>query len=113
MADARLIHVDPLSGLQTYTAVEDGKDIFAYHLPNQRAHVEMAQGLKDDEAYTREGIKNSALHYAHIDDMTLMKMFTEDKINPFAPEYKQAVVNLLNTKYQYCLTTKLRHVVKG
>ena len=47
MAETRLIHVDPLSGLQTYTAVEDGKDVFSYHLPDERKHVEMAQRLKD------------------------------------------------------------------
>lgn len=113
MADARLISVNPLSGLQTWTAEEDGKQHFIYRNPYRKVHADYAESLRDDASYTKQGIKNDMLHYAHIDDETLTKMFVEDKINPFAPEYRQAVNKLLNTKYRHCLTTKLRYDVKG
>lgn len=113
MADARLFSIDPLSGMETWTAEEDGKQHFIYRQPNRKMHADYAEALRDDVQYTKQGISKGHWHYGHIDDETLTKMFVEDKINPFAPEYKQAVFKLINTKYRHCLTTKLRHDVKG
>lgn len=107
-----LLSHDPLSGMSTYTADEDGKTFFGYE-QDVEPELDYSKSLANNEEYSRGGIKAGLWHYGHIPQSVLMKMICEDHINPFTKEGLKDVFRLLNTKYQYCKTTTLYHEARG
>ena len=75
----RLFDVDPISGITTYFEYDADTDEtkLIYQPSSVAANLEAAKSLKNDEEYTRKGMKNDMLHYAHIPDSILLKWHTE------------------------------------
>lgn len=108
--DKRLLDYDPFTGLIQHiyydettneTHIETTQDAASLN-----AGLEMAKALKNDEDYTKKGLKDEALHYAWIPPSVIMKWLAEGMdIND-----KKAMIKKVNTpEYAYLKTTNLVH----
>jgi hypothetical protein len=70
------------------------------------AQVEASKTLQNDDSYTRKGMKNDMLHYAHIPDHVLMKWHA-DGIN--ISDRKELFKQVNKPEYSYLKTTRLVH----
>lgn len=110
----RLLDVDPVSGLATYHDYDrlNQRNVITYE-QDASAAVDFAQSLANDDNYTRNGMKNEMVHYAHIPDIVLLKMKFEDGVDPFDPNNGQKVFDLVNTKYKRLKTANIVHRPKA
>lgn len=111
MADKRLLRYDPISGLATYHAEEDGKDITAYEQDIEPT-LEWCQQLRNDPDVWKTGVKKGMAHYATVPAAIITKMWAEDGVNFYDKHQKDKVFHLLNTKYAFCKVTTKHHEVK-
>lgn len=111
MADKRLLRFDPFTGLSTYHAEEDGKDI-TYYEQDIEPTLEWCQRLRNDESVWKDGVKKGLAPYAFVPDSIILKMLAEDGVNFYDKHQSHKVFHLLNTKYKFCKVTTKTHEVK-
>jgi hypothetical protein len=110
--DKRVLDYDPLSKVITWFAYDDDTDTtyIEYTGGDARQKAEQSQTLQNDENYTKIGLKNSMVHYAHISDEQLLRWHCmgidiKDKSELFR------MVN--KPEYSKLKTTTLVHKPKG
>ena len=110
----RLLDIDPISGLATYHDYDriNERNVITYEQDTQNA-IDFAEARANDDSYTRQGIKNEMVHYAHIPDIVLLKMRFEDCVDPFDPNNGKKVFDLVNTKYKRLKTANIVHRPKA
>lgn len=72
----KLLDYDPISGITTYHTYDPLSDesTFSYHADvDLDAHTR----ARNDESYSKDGIKKEMWHYAHIPDIILMQWHAE------------------------------------
>ena len=108
----RLLDIDPVTKIASWFEYDDLTDdtTISYTGGDLDAQVEASKDLQNDDEYTRKGMKNDALHYAHIPDMILLKWKFEgvDITNK-----KELFRKVNEPEYSYLKTTKLVHKAKG
>lgn len=108
--DKRFLDYDPFTGLAQYihydaatdeTHIETVQD--ATRLNNE---VDASKSLQNDDDYTKAGLKNEMLHYAHIPAGVLMNWFALGiDIND-----RKTLIKMVNKpEYSYLKTTRLLH----
>ena len=101
---AEYFHFDPASGdvhIETVQDVEPALDV------NKR--------LKNDEQYTKHGIKNEMWHYATIPIVVQVRWLNEYGLSnwPMLPQNKDLLFRLLNSReWGYLKTTSKLHVAR-
>lgn len=102
----KFVDYNPITGLTTTTAEEDGKSIFAYE-QDVSAHLDLAARCRNerDQNFDRH---DSIQHVAFVPDSVILKMRFEDGVNFYAKEDQKRVLQLLQTKYPACKTTTKR-----
>lgn len=110
----RLLDIDPISGLATYHDYDriNERNVITYEQDTQNA-IDFAESRANDDSYTRHGIKNEMVHYAHIPDIVLLKMKFEDGVDPFDPNNGKKVFDLVNSKYKRLKTANIVHRPKA
>lgn len=106
----RLLEHDSFTGLTQYIHYDELTD--ETHIETVQdstrlnAEVEASRSLQNDEDYTRKGMKNDMLHYAHIPSGVLMEWFAQGvDIND-----RKALIKMVNKpEYAYLKTTNLVH----
>ena len=108
--DKRLLDYDPFTGLIQYHHYDEMTD--ESHIETVQTHhqlnkeLEATKELKNDENYTRKGMKNDMLHYAHIPagvlhDWHAMGVNINDR--------KELIRMVNKPEYAYLKTTTLVH----
>jgi len=75
--------------------------------------LEFARGMRNDPEITKQGIKNSWWHIAHLPDTIILKMRQEDGVDVYNPNHAEAVGRLLNDKYSKFKLTDGKHKIKS
>ncbi len=111
MTDRRVLSYNPHTGMTTYHAEEDGKQIISYEQDVSGA-LELAKALRNDEEYSKRGIKQELWHVATIPDSILMKVWVEEKCNPYTREGTKRLANIIHSKYPAFKVTTKKHCPK-
>jgi hypothetical protein len=108
----RLLAYDDFTKISTWFSYDAAKDetTLSYTGGDVDKHVEASRSLQNDEEYTRKGMKNEVLHYAHIPPSILMK-WSILGVNVDDHNALFAMVN--KPEYAYLKTTTLYHKAKA
>lgn len=98
--------LDPITGLRTRMAFEDGKLCVNYAQDISLA-LDRNTKLRNAEGYAKQGIKDNFQHVAHIPDSVCLKIKSEGVIDPFKCTPKELKNYLVKNrdKYGYLFTT--------
>ena len=106
----RVLDYDPLTRTTTYHEYDSLEDkTIITEVQDIEPYLERSQRLRNDDDYTRKGIKEEMWHYASIPNVVIEKMRSEDGVDVYQKGNEKAVLKLLNTKYSYLKTTRKRH----
>jgi hypothetical protein len=75
-------------------------------------YLEVASILRNDDSYSKDGIKRDWWHFAHVPNIVIDKMLNEDGVNFYDKNDWKKVGELLNTKYSKCKVTYGKHKFK-
>lgn len=110
----RLLDYDDLTGTQTWFEHDELTDVSTIHtVADVEPLIEVCKDLRNNEDYTRQGMKNSFLHYAILPPSIQMKMMFEDGIDPLKKEHAKAAFRLIEEKYPAFKVTNMRHRPRG
>jgi hypothetical protein len=104
----RLLSYDDFTKISTWFNYDPLTDetTLSYTGGDTENHVEASKSLQNDESYTRNGMKNEMLHYAHIPPSILMKW----AILGVDVDDQQALFAMVNKpEYAYLKTTNMVH----
>jgi hypothetical protein len=99
----RILFDQEASGLQTFVAEEDGKDIFQY-VQDVTPTLELAKELAKTDDHWREGMKREMVHAAFIPDVIIVEMMVKHGVSIYKKEDRNRVLNLLDTEYPHLKT---------
>jgi hypothetical protein len=107
----RVLEVDPLTKIVTWFEYNDATDetTISYTGGDALEKAEVSQRLQNDDAYTRKGLKNEFVHYAHISDAQLLRWHCE---GIDIKDTKQLFAMVNKPEYQKLKTTSLVHKAK-
>ena len=108
----QLIAYDDFSKISTWFEYDHDKDetYISYTGGETDKHVEASKSLQNDEDYTKQGLKNEMLHYAHIPPSIL----TQWAIMGVDINNRRALIEMVNKpEYAYLKTTTIKHLVKA
>jgi hypothetical protein len=110
--DKRVLDYDPLSKVCTWFEYNDATDetTISYTGGDAKEKSETSQMLQNDENYTRQGMKNEFVHYAHISDAQLLRWHCE---GIDIKDHKQLFAMVNKPEYRKLKTTTLVHKPKG
>jgi hypothetical protein len=106
----RLLDYDNFTATATYHHYDESTDTSIIETVQDTDQIEReldaTQSFRNDEEYTKQGMKNDVLHYAHIPTGVLMQWFTQGvNINDNKELFK--MVN--KPEYAYLKTTTMKH----
>lgn len=81
-----------------------------------QANLDYTNRLRNDDDYTKKGIKNDMWHYAHIPPWVQVKWLNEYGLKnwPMLPENQKLLFKLINSpEWAYLKTTNKIHVAKS
>lgn len=105
----QLLDVDPLTRVATWhyydpatdeTTIEEVQDVQPY--------IELATKLRNDDQYTRDGIKAEMWHYAKIPAVVQTQLLRRG-IDIYNKHQSKEVLKIINTEYPWLKTTRGRH----
>lgn len=102
-----------MTGVKTYHDYDPmtKKSIIGYEFRDASPAVDYAQSLANDGDYTRDGMKRSMLHGAHIPASAQLKMLIEDGVDVLNPDHTKKLLYLLETKYSNLKTTPKKLII--
>jgi hypothetical protein len=92
--------VDRLTGLVTEIGAQDGKLVHRY-TADVEPSLDYTQELRNDEDYSKRGIKKSWWHVGHIPEVVALKMLHEDGFNAWTANAKEVVAFLRKNREKY------------
>lgn len=96
-----IFHHDPYTDESVIETVQDVEP-----------YLEVAKALRNDDAYSKDGIKRDWWHLYHIPNIIIEKMRREDGVNIYDRNDWKKVGKLLNEKYPAFKTTDGKHKFK-
>ena len=99
---------DPLTGLRTQivTSELDGK-MHANYTQDLAPLVDFATALRNDEDYTRQGIKRGLMHVGTFDAVTIIEL-RKLGVDFYTASAKEIVAGVKKLNREYLLTTTAR-----
>jgi len=97
-----IAHYDPVTDNMV---IETRQDV--------QAALDYAQRLRNENEYTRKGMKEEWLHYAHLTDSMILKLRVEHGLNIFNKDHLKACYRKINELYPKLKTTEMVHNPKG
>jgi len=98
---------DPISGLLTTTAFEDGKNIVHYEQDVETVLDDCAKFRADIDRW-KKGVKDSFAHAAYVPDLVIVDMLTRFGVNFYDKNQRKRVLELIEKEYPKCKTTDKR-----
>ena len=108
----KIIDYDPWSGMTTTFEYDELTDqTYVGSEQDCGALLELTAALRNNEQYSRDGMKDSWWHYAIIPPIIIEKWLKEDGVNVFNRDHEKAVFRKLNSpEYKYLKTTAKMHM---
>jgi hypothetical protein len=107
-----LLDYDPISGSSCYMNYDHALDkIVLTHEQDVQKVLDFATALRNDESYTRAGIKNDFLHYALIPAVVQLEMKQKHNVDFWDKRQDAQVYGLINTEYSRFKVTDIYHTV--
>lgn len=105
MADLLSKEFDPMTGVLTKTSTEEstGK-MYIETLQDIEPNIELATAMRNDPAFTADGIKNSFAKMATIPNSVVTELYGLG-INVYTATAKDIIVGLKRLNKEYLLTT--------
>lgn len=104
-----VLDYNPLTGERCVIKTEGDK----LHIRNEQdvtPFIESATELRNDEDYSRAGIKNDQWHYARIPNGVMLEMKQKYGVDMFAPKPDwPAIFKCINANYPWLKTTTKTH----
>lgn len=109
--------------LLSYNKATGVKEIFHYDEQTDTSVIETVQDveiaieqtkrLAQDGNYTKKGMKEGWLHYAHIPDSIIMQLRINHGVNVFDPNHLKKAYHIIDRDYPVLKTTLMKHAPKG
>jgi len=110
----RILSHDKQTGLTEIFHHDEMTDTTVIETVQDVEHVmDHTKKLANDTQYTRDGMKEGWLHYAHIPDSIIVKLKMEHGLNVFDPAHAKAVFRKINELYPNFKVTNMRHNPRG
>ena len=110
----KILDYNPLTGVTEIFHHDPHTDTSVIEMTQDvTASLELAKAMRNDESYSKDGIKRDWWHVGHIPDMIILKMRFEDGVDIYNRDHWAKVGQLLNDKYSYFKTTDGTHKFKG
>lgn len=104
----RYLTHDPLSGLLTTTAFEDGRNVIKYE-QDVSGHWDInAEYRATGDDRWRKGVKESFAHAAFVPDIVILDMKTRFGVDFYDKAQQKRVLQLIETEYPKCKTVNKR-----
>jgi hypothetical protein len=103
----KFLDYNPITGLLTSTAFEDGKNVVKYE-QDVEDHFTVASRMRADTDLWKRGVKDSFAHAAFVPDVVIMDMLTRFGVNFYDKAQGKRVLQLIETEYPKCKTTDKR-----
>jgi hypothetical protein len=109
----RVLDFDPLSNTTTYFDYDQLTDhMHITTVQNVNPVIDAATKRRNDEDYSRRGMKGDMWHYARIPDSVALEMRTKYGVDMLSPKVDwKAVLKCINTHYPALKTTTKHHAV--
>lgn len=109
----RLLDYDPLTGIKEIFHHDDKTGEWAIEMQQDiSAQLEAAKDMRNDPNISKKGIKDGMWHYAHMPNIIVQKMISEDGVNPYDQNNATKVGKLIDEKYPYLKVTGGHHKFK-
>ena len=109
----RLLGRDPFTGVEEWFHYDpDTGNSIVETLQDVEGHLDHTNELRNDDQYTKDGIKQGMWHYAHIPNVVQMRWLSEygSKNWPMRPGNEKLLFKLLNSpEWKYLKTTGKIH----
>ena len=89
------------------------KNTIHYKNPDVEPILEWTKALRLATEYTKKGIKRSWMHYCHMPTWLMAKLHFEHKIDPWDPNNKKRIFQIIETDYPYLKVTDAKHIPKN
>ena len=108
-----LLDYDPISGMSCYMNYDHAleKVILSHEQDVQKA-LDIAQYLRTDESYTKDGIKSDFLHYAIVPATIQLEMKAKHNVDFWDKNQDPQVYGLINTEYSKFKVTEITHALR-
>jgi hypothetical protein len=100
----KFLDFDPMTGLLTTTAYEDGRNIVKYEQDCQ-PYWDINAEYRANEDRWRKGVKEGLAHAAFVPDVVIIDMKTRFGVNFYDKNQRKRVLQLIETEYPHCKTT--------
>lgn len=105
--EKRLLDYDPITGVTQYFHFDElTNETHIETVQDASREVEQSRALQNDDDYTRRGMKNDMLHYAHIPDGVLMQWFG---MGIDIKDRKELIKMVNKPEWSYLKTTRMMH----
>lgn len=114
---AKLLSRDPDTGLEEWFHYDNlTGDVHVETRQDVQAELDWTKRLRNDDEYSKRGIKNSMWHYSYIPPWVQVKWLNEYGMKnwPMHPANHQLLFRLINSpEWAYLKTTNKIHVAKS
>lgn len=107
----RILDHDPLTGVTTYFDYEQDTDkMLITEVQDVTPFLDQASSKRNDDEYSRAGIKNDWWHYARIPNVVAMDMANRFGVNMYgpSPDWK-SILKIINREYPWLKMTTKTH----
>ena len=106
----KLLDYDPVTGIRQYHTYDDlNKQVTIETVQDVEPFLERAKTLRNDEQYSRDGIKNEMWHYAHIPVIVVEQILQKYGVNIFEKGQAKEAFKIINRDYPHLKTTTGKH----
>lgn len=106
----RILDYDPLSGVTTYFDFTPDQQMHLTTVQDVTPLLDQSQMMRNEDEYTRHGIKQDQWHYARVPDVVAMEMLQKYGVDMMkTPIDWPSVLRCINTHYPYLKTTTKHH----
>jgi hypothetical protein len=110
----KLLDYDPLTGLKQIFHHDSATEVSMIEtVQDVEPFLEIAKAARNDEDYSKDGIKENWWHIAYLPDFIIIKMINEDGVNIYNRNDWPKLGQLLNDKYSKFKMTDGQHKLKG
>ena len=89
------------------------KNVIHYKNPDVEPVLDYAKALRMSSEYTRKGIKRSWMHYCHMPTWLMMKLRFEYGVDPWDPNNKKRVFQIINRDFPALKVTEKSHIPRN
>lgn len=105
----KLLEYDDFTGItSTFEQEESTGIVHVSQSADVEGALEYTKALRNDEDYSKRGIKNEFWHYAHVPNIVLEQMIKRG-LNPYGPGMTKEIMKIIDRDYPHLKVTTKHH----